>query len=173
MTDMKPVEVGHVNLRGSAADKEFVSAAEAALGQPLPLAANTVSIADHRVYWLGPDEWQVVTALAAVNELVATLEDRLAGRHVAINNVSGGQVALHLEGSDVPDLLARGCTLDLHPDVFGPGDCAQSGLAKANVLIGCIDASPVYEIIVRRSFSEYLLRWLSQTIHSRAGSVSS
>ncbi len=173
MTDIERVELGHVNLRGSAADKEFVTAAEAALGQPLPLAANTVSIADHRVYWLGPDEWQVVTDLERGNELVAMLEGKLAGRHVAVNNLSGGQVALHLEGADVPDVLARGCTLDLHPDIFGVGECTQSGLAKAIVLIGCIDASPVYEIIVRRSFSEYLLRWLSQTIHSHAGSASS
>jgi len=52
--------------------------------------------------------------------------------------------------------------LDLHPDVFRAGDCAQSGLGKATMLLGCIDTAPVYEIIVRRSFSEYALRWLRQ-----------
>ena len=170
---MERVELGHVNLRGSPADEEFLSAAEAALGQPLPIAANTVSIADHRVYWLGPDEWQIVTERERVADVVEAIEAKLAGRHYAVNDVSGGQVALHLKGTSVTDVLARGCTLDLHPDVFGVGDCAQSGLGKAIMLIGCIDAAPVYEIIVRRSFSEYLLRWLRETIHSHAASASS
>ena len=81
---------------------------------------------------------------------------------VSINDLSGGQIAIHLSGSDVPDLLAKGCTLDLHPSVFGVGACAQSGLAKTIVLLGHIDKAPVYELIVRRSFSEYALRWLRQ-----------
>jgi sarcosine oxidase subunit gamma len=42
------------------------------------------------------------------------------------------------------------------------GACAQSGLAKASMLIGRIDdAEPVFEIIVRRSFADYVLRWLN------------
>lgn len=172
MIDVERIELGHVNLRGNPADAGFVSAAEKALGQALPLAANTVSIGAYRVYWLGPNEWQVVTPPERTADVVGALEKKLAGMHVAVNDLSGGQVALHLAGSHVPDLLARGCTLDLHPAVFKAGDCAQSGLAKAVVLIGCIDASPVYEIIVRRSFSEYLLRWLSQITHSHAGSAS-
>ena len=173
MTEVERIELGHVNLRGDASDAGFVGAAEEALGQALPLKANTVSVGDCRVYWLGPDEWQVVTKLSDAVDVVASLEDRLAAKHAAVNDLSGGMVALQMAGVQVPELLARGCTLDLHPAVFGVGNCAQTGLAKANVLIGCIDASPVYEIIIRRSFSEYLLRWLSQTTHCHVGSASS
>jgi len=172
MTDFHRVDVGHINLRGNADDDGFLKGAAEVLGQGLPLQPNTLTRSEHRVYWLGPDEWQIVTAPDRAASLVGQLEDQLAGQPIAINDLSGGQVALHLSGGDMPALLAKACTLDLHASVFQLGGCAQSGLAKANVLLGYIDAAPVYEIIVRRSFSEYLLHWLRQNIHSRAGSAS-
>jgi sarcosine oxidase subunit gamma len=162
MSELAQVHLGHLNLRGNAADDRFTAGVAAALGQALPLEANTISQSAHRVYWLGPDEWQVVTELKNVDDLLQKLRNELRGQHVSINDLSGGQIAIHLSGSDVPDLLAKGCTLDLHPSVFGVGACAQSGLAKTIVLLGHIDEAPVYELIVRRSFSEYALRWLRQ-----------
>jgi sarcosine oxidase subunit gamma len=173
MTDISKGDQGHINLRGDATDSRFVDNVANVLGQSLPLTANKLTQSRHRVYWLGPDEWQIVTEFVRVADLMQQLEDALAGQHVAINDLSGGQVSLHLSGTGVPELLARACTLDLHPLMFGVGDCAQSGLAKASVLLGCIGDAPAYEIIVRRSFSEYLLRWLRQNTHSRAGSASS
>lgn len=173
MTELSETELGHINLRGNADDADFVDGVASVLGQRLPVEANTLTLSEHRIYWLGPDEWQIVTAPGRVAGLVTQLEDKLSGQHIAINDMNGGQVALHLAGSDVPDLLASGCTLDLQPSNFAVGDCAQTGLAKANVLVGHIDAGPLYEIIVRRSFSEYLLRWLRQSIRSPAGSASS
>lgn len=172
MTEVNVFELGHINLRGYANDDRFVTAVGEVLGQDLPQHANTLTQAEHRVYWLGPDEWQVVTSADRANSVFRQLGDALAGQHVAVNDLSGGYVALHLSGADVPSLLARGCTLDMHSTVFRAGDCAQSGLAKANVLIGCIHPAPVYEIIVRRSFSEYLLQWLRQNTHSRVASAS-
>ena len=172
MTEVRRVDLGHINLRGNADEDQFVKGAAEVLGQGLPLQPNTLTRSEHRVYWLGPDEWQIVTPLDRAAALAAQLENQLAGQHVAINDLSAGQVALHLSGADVPALLAKGCTLDLHESVFRVGSCAQSGLAKANVLLGYIDAAPVYEIIVRLSFSEYLLNWLHQYTHSRVGSAS-
>lgn len=162
MSDVTQINSGHINLRGNAADEGFTAAVARVLGQALPLEPNTLTQSAHRIYWLGPDEWQVVTELGDVGELLQSLHDALAGQHVAINDLSGGQVVFRLSGPDAADLLAKGCMLDLHPEVFGEGDCAQSGLGKATMLLGCIDTAPVYEIIVRRSFSEYALRWLRQ-----------
>jgi sarcosine oxidase subunit gamma len=51
--------------------------------------------------------------------------------------------------------------LDLHPGVFAVGDCAQSGLAKANVVLALVDDKPTFMVVVRRSFSDYLYRWLA------------
>lgn len=173
MSELTAIARAHINLRGKAHSGRFIDATASVLQQSLPIAPNTFTEDSHRVYWLGPDEWLITAPLDAAVSLVEKLEAALAGQHVAINDQSGGLVSLLLSGPDASHRLSRGCTLDLHPDVFGVGCCAQSGLAKANVLLARIDAVPVYEIIVRRTFSEYVLRWLRQTSHSRADSASS
>lgn len=153
-------DLGHINLRGSPQDNEFVAAVRGALGQALPLDANTMTTGSHRVFWLGPDEWLIMTSLDDVPGLAAQLREAVSGQHASVTDVSGGQIALRVAGPDVRDVLARGCTLDFHPDKFKIGTCVQSGLAKANILIGLVDDQPAYEIVVRRSFSEYLVLWL-------------
>ena len=152
--------VAHINLRGDGDDDEFLDGVEHTLGQPLPLAPNTVSNGEHHVYWLGPDEWLIVSSANDAFGLAAGLQDALSNQHVSINDISGGQVTLQLQGGKVRETLSKGCTIDLHVDAFRPGDCAQSGLAKAGALIGCFDSTNSLELSVRRSFADYLARWL-------------
>ena len=161
-------DLGHINLRGNPGDAAFLAATESVLGHALPLTPNTFVSGkpdifvsgSQRTYWLGPDEWLLVSSADSVNELLPGLRDALQGRHASINDLSGGQIALRLAGAEVRKLLAKGCTLDLHPGEFGKGDCAQSALAKANVLIACADGQQAFDVFVRRSFSGYLLQWL-------------
>jgi sarcosine oxidase subunit gamma len=80
--------------------------------------------------------------------------------HVAITDVSGGQTVLHLRGRHVRDVLAKGCPIDLHPRAFRIGQCAQSHLGKAPILVGQIEEQPYFELIVRRSFADYVWTWL-------------
>jgi len=155
-------DLGHINLRGIAADPDFLAAVAGVLFQELPLEANTMTTGDHRVFWLGPDEWQIVTAIDNTHGLVTRLREATSGLHASVSDLSGGQIAMHISGPGVLDVLAKGSTLDLTPAGFEKGACAQSGLAKASMLIGCIDAEPVYEIVVRRSFADYVVRWLQQ-----------
>lgn len=154
-------DLGHVNLRGRASDGGFLQSAERALGQSLPLGPNTFSAGVHHVCWLGPDEWQVITPAAGAAQLAGRLEQALSATHASVNDISGGQIALLLEGAGCRNLLARGCTLDLHPRAFEVGRCAQSGLARSGILLLQLDDMPTYMIVVRRSFSDYLCRWLA------------
>ena len=153
-------DAGYLNLRGNPQDKAFRKAVEATLGQPLPVEPNTISAGDRRIYWLGPDEWLLVLPESAP-ALASDLSAALADLHAAVNDVSGGYLAIRLAGSDSRNLFAKGCTLDFHPDVFAVGACAQSGLGKAAVLFGMLDDEPTFEVIVRRSFAEYLVKWLT------------
>ncbi|NNC77678.1 MAG: sarcosine oxidase subunit gamma [Woeseiaceae bacterium] len=176
MSEYSRIERGFINLRGNGANEHFASAVESALGVKLIRKPNTTSAGDrhkNHLYWLGPDEWLVGTARENSGHLVGQLEAATAGMSVAVNDISGGMVLTTLSAAIGREVLERGCTLDLHPEKFAAGDCAQTSLAKANIVLACIDDAPVYEIIVRRSFSEYLLRWLRQTHHSLAGSASS
>ncbi len=62
---------------------------------------------------------------------------------------------------DARDLLAKGCSLDLHPTVFRKGTAAQTMLGLAGVvLIALDDAGADYRILVRSTFARYLADWL-------------
>lgn len=154
-------DLGHINVRGRAADAGFVQSVEQVLGQALPVKPNTVSLDQHEVFWLGPDEWLIVTPAAAAAELAGRLQKATSDTHASVNDISGGQVVLILQGAKCRDLLAKGCTLDLHRGTFAVGDCAQSGIARANVLLALVDETPTFMIVIRRSFSDYLCRWLT------------
>jgi sarcosine oxidase subunit gamma len=153
--------LGHINLRGSAMHPRFVGAVSDVLGDGLPLVANTVTdVQGITMYWLGPDEWLIVTPSERRAAIEGELRKVLAGLRVAVTDVSGGQTVLRLHGPHVRDVLAKGCPIDLHPRAFSIGQCAQSHLAKAPVLIGQIENQPYFELIFRRSFADYLWTWL-------------
>lgn len=162
VTLREPTRYGYLNLRGSPDDAAFLDAVAVALGCRPPLEPNKVSAGDAvSAIWLGPDEWYLRTAHGAERDTAVTLEQALAGQHVAINPVGSGLATLEFGGAHARDVLEKGCTLDLHPRAFGEGQCAQTLLAKANVLLCPRGAQPAYEIVVRRSLADYLFAWLT------------
>ena len=59
------------------------------------------------------------------------------------------------------DVLAKGCSIDLHPGVFGGGRSAQTTLGQAGVvLLALSGAGDDYVVLVRSSFAGYLADWL-------------
>lgn len=155
-------DIGQINLRGDATDDAFLAAVQSVIGCELPLLPNTVTDGATRACWLGPNEWLLTATAAEVGAMRLPLEQALQSQHVAVNDLSGGQLLLRLTGDPVRSLLAKGCTLDLHPDVFEAGACAQTGLAKAAVVILSHQSGPGVDLIVRRSFADYLLQWLQR-----------
>ena len=150
----------HLDLWGDPSDRAFLDAARGAVGVALPLEPNTVARGpETAALWLGPDEW-LILAPPDGGGLESTIERALEGRRHAVVDVSGGQTVIGLSGGRAPDVLAKGCTLDLHPRAFGPGRCAQTLVAKANATIWQTGDGPSYDLIVRRSFAEYLAFWL-------------
>ena len=153
--------VDMLNLRGDAGDARFADAVRAATGMFLPSKPNTASIDPQRqLLWLGPDEWLLKLRDRQGESVAAALQQALAGVHSAVVDVGHGNTTLLLQGPGSIDLLARGCPLDLHPRVFGTGALAQSHIAKAGATVLCLYAGVQYEITVRRSFADYLVRWL-------------
>ncbi len=152
--------LGHLNLRGNPADKSFLKAVKKVLGLALPQEPNTVEQGDElTIFWLGPNEWLIVALPDQQEALLQSLREALAEIFSAVTDVSGGQTVITLSGPHVRDVLAKGCTLDLHPRVFTSGRCAQTLISKAGALIRQRDDA-FFEIIVRRSFADYLWRWL-------------
>ena len=153
---------GKINLRGDAENKEYLAAVAGVLGFQLPLEANTVSgKGAHKALWLGPDEWLVTTPQAEDQDLLGKLADAVKDVHAAVTDVGDGRFTVTVSGPRARDLLAKGCGLDLHPRVFGPGRCAQSLLARVPVLIHQTGEAPVFEITVNRNMAVYLWEWLA------------
>ena len=152
---------GFLVLRGDAAGAEFRGAVEAVLGLEPPVEPSTaVRRRDVSMLWLGPDEWLVVTPDRRLQRIERALRDALEGRHAALTDVSHSRTVVVLSGPHAREVLAKGCTLDLHPRVFGPGRCAQSRLAKCQALIHQTTEAPEFEIHVQRSFAQYAWTWL-------------
>ena len=152
---------GHLNLRGDPTDARFLEAVKGVVGFGLPLQPNT--IAGNReltAFWLGPNEWLLLTPRDEQTRIGDALRTALGDMFAAVTNVSDGQTMITVRGAHARDLLGKGCSLDLHPRVFGSGRCAQTLLAKAGVVIRPRDDSPSFDVIVRRSFADYLARWL-------------
>lgn len=155
-----------INLRGNAHDAAFTGAVRQATGLDLPSRANTVETAGSlAALWLAPDEWLLVgpgdaATVGREAALVGTLRVALAGLHVAVTDVSEARTIIAVAGPRARDLLTKGTPLDLHPRVFGPGRCAQTAMASANVILRQIDDRPAYELHVLNSFADYLWTWL-------------
>jgi sarcosine oxidase subunit gamma len=112
-----------------------------------------------RVLWLGPDEWLVVAEGEAL-DLLPRLGRAVAGRRAAVSDLSSSRAIIEIAGSHARALLETGCGLDLHPRAFGPGQCAQTLLARVPVILDQIDATPHYRLLVRRSYERWLVDWL-------------
>ena len=111
--------------------------------------------------WLGPEECLVTSAGRAGEALEATLREVVTEHGGAAVDVSAQRTTMRLRGTHARDVIAKGCSLDMHPKVFGPGAAAQTMLGRAGVvLIPLDDNGTDYRIIVRSSFARYLADWL-------------
>ncbi|MFF5302108.1 sarcosine oxidase subunit gamma [Streptomyces sp. NPDC013161] len=153
--------LAQVNLRldpkGAAAD-----AVGLALGLSLPLEPNTVVRAGElTVLWLGPDEWLVVGPPGTQRDVEQRIRAAAGDEHIAVTDVSAQRTTLLVSGACARELLAHGCPLDLHPRAFGPGRCAQTTLARTQVVLVARDEPGAgFWVLVRSSFAGYLTDWL-------------
>lgn len=153
--------LGYLNLRGKPANTAFLAAVLKVLGCEPPIEPNTlVESGDIRIYWLGPDEWLVITPTGRQGQVQAELLKALDGVFSSVVDNSSGLTLVEVSGDNAAALLATDCPLDLHPSVFKPGQCAQTRLAKAGMTIAPLRNGEGFEVILRRSFADYLLLWM-------------
>jgi len=152
---------GVVNLRGGAPDQGLVTDVQRLFGLELPLEPNRWHGDEcFAAIWLGPDEWLLVVGDEEAGRIEEMLrEARPMDPWLSVVDVSHSWTRISLAGPGVRDLLAKGCALDLHPEVFPAGHCAQTILAKSRVLLRAVDRSS-FEAWVRNSFACYAAKWL-------------
>jgi sarcosine oxidase subunit gamma len=146
-----------LDAKGAAAD-----AVGLALDLQLPLEPNTVVRAGElTALWLGPDEWLLVGPPGSRSDLESRIRTAVEDEPVSVTDVSAQRTTLLVAGPRARDLLAHGCSLDLHPRAFGAGRCAQTTLARAQIVLVARDEPRAgFWVLVRSSFAGYLTDWL-------------
>ena len=133
-------------------------------GAALPTTPNTwVPAGDGRLVWLGPDEWLATSPGTAPEALEAELADVLRPVGGVAVDVSAQRIGLRIGGPRARQVLAKGCSIDLHPRVFVPGSSAQTTLGQAGVVLLALDGrddDAEFAVLVRSSFAGYLATWL-------------
>lgn len=139
----------------------------ARLDVALPVAANTWVQSDAAtVIWLGPDEWLVSSPFTTPEALDGLLRAAVGPDGGAVVDVSAQRTTLRLRGEHARDVLATGCSLDLHPRAFPAGSAAQTTVGLAGVVLLALDAGAAdppatdFRLIVRSSFARHLATWL-------------
>jgi sarcosine oxidase subunit gamma len=142
--------------KGAAAD-----AVGLALGLQLPVEPDTVVRAGElTALWLGPDEWLVVGPPDR-RDVEGRIREASGDEPVSVVDVSAQRTTLLVAGPRARDLLAHGCSLDLHPRAFGAGRCAQTTLGRTQVVLVARDEPGAgFWVLVRSSFAGYLTDWL-------------
>jgi sarcosine oxidase, subunit gamma len=132
------------------------------LGIDLPTVPNTWEPTDTgRAVWLGPDEWLLSSTTETPEELETRVRTTVLPLGGSATDVSAQRIGLRLTGARVRDVLAKGCSIDLHPRVFGRGSSAQTALGQAGVVLLALSAAgDDYVVLVRSSFAGYLADWL-------------
>ena len=113
---------------------------------PTPEPGRVAAWGERSVLWLGPSEWLIVDGDPL---------DLPGGVDVSANRTT-----LQLTGPHARDVLEKGCTLDLHPRAFAAGHCAQTTVARTQVILWQVTDEPGYHLLVRGSFAQYLADWL-------------
>lgn len=149
-----------VSVRGDAGEARLRNAVAHVASVDLPHEPGTWNHAGRsRAYWLGPDEWLLVVEGGDGLDVEGRLRHALDGRFSVVD-VTGAQVQLELSGPAVGKVLQKSSPYDFHPRNFPPGRCAQTVFAKATALVAAREDG-AFDIVFRRSYADYLMRWLA------------
>ena len=151
------IHLGKLNIRG---DADIMPGILAQTGCPaLPGNNRFITTGERHLAWLGPDEYLLLCETGREEEIHARLQLDFADIHSAVTNVTDSLCVLQIRGHAVRQVLAKGCTLDLHPQQFTAGQCAQTYLSHAAITLLATDENR-FLLVCRTSFAPYMVDWL-------------
>ncbi|WP_211225043.1 sarcosine oxidase subunit gamma [Oceanobacter kriegii] len=149
---------GHIVLRGKPTDDAFMAGAAKVLGTELPGKLSSVESGEYVVRWLSPDTWLITMPGAAAYALETRLRETLTG-HYQVVNESGGQTLLVLSGENAENVLHKSVHYDIHISNFPVGKVVNTNFAKTGCTLRRLGEQE-FELVVRRSFSDYVAAWI-------------
>ncbi len=152
----------HFNIRLQPDDRDLVGRLQAEIGFEIPVEPNTFVIHENLLCaWLGPDEWLIVSPPDQSDRVEERLVELFAGRFATMSKLGSAQTIIRTSGPRAVEFLCRGIAIDLDPSRFQFGQCVQTVMAHANIMVlNHTQEEPMLDLIVRRSFADHLWRWL-------------
>jgi len=161
--------VGKINLRGNLENKDFASTAGKILGMILPKEPCSISAKEQiTCMWLGPNEWllvsnDMITKDSNDYDLEKVLFNEISKKNLgAVTNVSDQYTIFNLTGSNIFEIISKGCPFDFNSESFGDNKAVQTVLNHIDVTIHRRNEEDV-DLYVRRSFSKHLWNWIKDS----------
>jgi len=161
--------IAKINLRGNLKNKEFTINVEKILEMSLPKEAGNTSVKEKiTLLWLGPNEWLLVSNVEIaketnVYELEQVLFDEISKTNLgAVTNVTDHFTIFSLSGSNIFEVLSKGCPYDFDSEDFLDNRVVQTILSNIDVTIHRKSKNEI-DLYVRRSFADYLWNWLKDS----------
>jgi sarcosine oxidase subunit gamma len=107
---------------------------------------------------MAPDDWLVLMPFEKAASFETEFRDAMNG-HYSIVDVSGGQTVIRLAGISAREVLQKSTMIDVHPEQFPVGKVVGTSFAKSAATLTRVEED-TYDLIVRRSFAEYIWEWL-------------
>lgn len=104
-----------------------------------------------------PGRWLLLGPPAAPGASFLAWQQALAGRGAAVD-VSAGLAVLVLGGSEVREMLARGCRLDLHAAAFPDGSAAATIMAQVPVVLAALTSRIL--LLTPATTARHMSEWL-------------
>ena len=151
-----------INLRGR--KKDFFTKAGKILSLILPTESNTSSSNEKfNALWLSPDEWLIYFDDNDKNRIFLDLYNEISKlNYGAITDVSNQWVCLNLKGDKIYDLLSAGSPFNFNEFKINKNKVTQTLLNHTDVTINQKQSNEI-DLFVRRSFSEHLGSWMSDS----------
>ncbi len=140
--------------------KDLNAALEPVTGIKMTNKPNTTETGKKgKIFWLREGQWLFVTPAKTSAAIGEKLIAAVADLDSSVVDNSSGYTMLRISGEKARDTIKKGCPLDIYPKVFGPGSMALTRIMHADVLLHHPE-DKLYDLYIRKSFAEYLLRFV-------------
>ena len=158
MAELTDFELVQVMARRGQWDAVTQAGAEI-FGKAPPEKPQAVEAERSLLIWSGPDQFLVLAARGAAVERARTA---FAGT-ASLSEQSDGRSLIRISGARARDMLAKVCSLDLHPAVYPVGTAAATSIDHTSVNLWRgehANGEAVFYLLVFATFAESLWRTL-------------
>ena len=130
-----------------------------AFGLDLPRPGSSATRDSATVIWIAPETWLILRDGSPSDDLTRDVTTA-CGDAASIVDQTWGKSIIRMSGARARDVLAKGCRIDLHPRVFGPGQSAVTPIAHIHAVLMQVDATPTFDLIVPSTLARDFVEWL-------------